>query len=280
MLLKFEYLKGGISTGSSTIECNKNYSTECFIKTLNSTNMITDICAKSFSRDKLEIINDFISMKNIISQINDTNYDKTIDVDFETGITTQKLFDAHEFFEEIGERVRSGELQEKNISEVLLLGSELNTLIHKMEGSISPNESHWWQAVFATPTIGKIPLNDEIISEHVLDYKSDHLYVGYGETGKNLHHTFLLHEPQITQRKMIQPQRYILSEVFMIFGDANLNFEKYVEWCEENEIASYGYDYMNPIYYGKWEIGRIVETTFGNNLSDFPEHDSVRAIVQ
>lgn len=268
-------MENGKNTGFIEVLCHDNLTSKTFIEAIKKTTGVSSFTGRSFSKNKIEIVNDFIELKNTIDLINKTDYEKKIDIKLDTELTEKKLFDIHEFFEDIGQRERTGEIIKEEHSDLFRLGSKMNTLIHKLEGNLFYETSQWFQAAFCEPNVARTELTEDILKEAVKDYKSDHIYVGYGETGKNLYHAQGFDEVDLVKRKMVQPQRVILSEFFISFGDAILDWEKYEKWCIENETFSYGYDYKNPIYFAKWEIGKIVNKSFVG-LKNFPDYDCVK----
>ena len=275
MKFKIIFIQNNKNTGFIEILCHDNLTSKTFIETIKETTGVTSYTGRSFSKNKLEVVNDFIDLKNTIDLINQTNYDKKIDIEFDRGLTEKKLFDAHEFFEDMGQRERTGEINSNDYPNLFKLGSKMNTLIHKLEGHLFHDTSQWFQAGFCEPNVARVELTEDLLKEAVKDYKSDHIYVGYGETGKNLYHAHAFNEVNLVKRKMVQPQRVILSEFFISFGDAILDWDKYEKWCVENDAVLNGYDYTNPIYFAKWEIGKIINKSF-YGLKNFPEYDSVK----
>ena len=78
---------------------------------------------------------------------------------------------------------------------------------------------------------------------------------------------------------MVQPQRSIHPSIFMNFQtDMPIDYDKYKIWCEENNAEELGYDYENPRWWGTWELGKIVKTSF-KRLSDFPYYDTLVAKI-
>tara|TARA_S200002703_G_C3795282_1_gene245548 strand:+ start:556 stop:1398 length:843 start_codon:yes stop_codon:yes gene_type:complete len=268
------FMKNNENTGFIEILCHNNLTSKTFIEAIKKTTGVSSFTGRSFSKNKIEVVNDFIELKNKIDLINQTDYDKKIEIDLDTGLTEKKLFDIHEFFEDIGQRARTGEIIEKEHPELFSLGSEMNTLIHKLEANLFYDTFQWFQAALCEPNVARTELTEDILKEAVKDYKSNHIYVGYGETGKNLFHAQIFNEVDLVKRKMVQPQRAILSEFFIAFGDGILGWDAYEKWCIENEVVSYGYDYKNPIYFAKWEIGKIVNKSFAS-LKDFPNYDFI-----
>ena len=252
-----------------------NLASKYFQENILQTKQETSTSNTSFDKTKLDIINNYVEFQDIVNKINSFDYSDKIELDFSTPMTLQKLFDAHEYFEVLGEKKRTGILPETpEIKAMWSLANRMNTLIHKMEGTPGLTGTQWYQALFDKPII-RTDLDDDLIKEAVMDYEENKIYIGYGETGKNLHHAFQQNEVELVQRKMVQPQRSILTEFFVAFGDMPLRWDRYEDWCIKNDVVSYGYDYTNPIYYGKWAIGEIVGKSF-KELEDFPVHTEVR----
>ena len=150
----------------------------------------------------------------------------------------------------------------------------MNGLIHKLESSL--NSEEWFQALFQKPNIVRVPLTESLIKEAVQDYRKDYMYVGYGETGKNMGHVYQINDIEVLQRKLVQPQRNILTEFFVSLDNSFFDYEAYIKWCEDNKAKEeYGYDYTNPIWYAKWEIGPIVEKSW-NSVENFPVYDTIK----
>ena len=275
--MKLEFYKNDIPMGYILFTPYDNLAFKYFKENVLKTSMTTKISGTSFERTKLDTINNYIEYKNIVERINQYDYSEKIEVDVSTEMTIQKLFDTHEYFEAMGEVKRQGLLPDtEEIKEMWNLACRMNTLIHKMEGSATLEGSQWFQALFDKPTVFRTDLDDDLLAEAVEDYEENKVYIGYGETGKNLHHAFQFNEIDLIHRKMVQPQRSILTELFVVLnGDMPLRWEKYEEWAIENNVESYGYDYKNPKYYGKWAIGEIEYKSF-DSLAKFPIYDEVR----
>lgn len=94
------------------------------------------------------------------------------------------------------------------------------------------------------------------------------LYMGYATPGKNLYHCYCDRDISVIQNKLVRQSQGISCEIHIeITGKESINKwdERYIqadfyEWCEENKVKEYGYDYKLPIYNpGKLEIGHMVE---------------------
>jgi len=273
--MKIIFYKNNEQTGFLEIDPHQSKTANTFLEALSQTTKTSTTYNHSFTRSKIEVINDFLRLKELVNLINNSSYDRKIDVDLNSDFSLQKLFDLHEHFEDLGERFRSDDptLSRDAYEEIINLGCEMNGLIHKLEGNLYG--SQWMQALFKKPNIVRIPLTEEIISEAVPDYKKDHMYVGYGETGKNMAHIFAMNEVDLLKRQMVQPQRYILSEFFISFNDSYLDPKEYKNWCEKHGASELGYDYNNPIWYGKWEVGRIISKSY-HAIEHFPEYDEIK----
>lgn len=272
--MKINFYRGKAVVGFVEINTFNTVTASTFIDALKKTDLKSSTHNHSINRNKIEIINDFLRLKEIVGLINSSSYDKKIEVDLKQEFSIQKLFDLHEHFEHLGERKRSNDptLVASSYEEIINLGCEMNGLIHKLEGSLYGG--HWVQALFKKPEIIRIPLTDEIIAEATKGYKKNTLYVGYGETGKNMAHIYAQNEVELLERKMVQPQRYILTEFFLSLSNKMLDYKDYKDWCLKNNAKDYGYDYENPIWYGTWPIGEIVGASF-QGLQNFPVYDSI-----
>lgn len=275
--MRLEFYKNDSMMGYILFSPYDNLAFKYFKENVLKTSMSSKIAGTSFERTKLETVNNYIEYKNIVERINQYDYSEKIEVDVSTEMTLQKLFDTHEYFEALGEVKRQGLLPDtEEIKEMWNLATRMNTLIHKMEGSASLEGSQWFQVLFDKPTVFRTDLDDDLLAEAVEDYEENKVYIGYGETGKNLHHAFQFNELDLIHRQMVQPQRSILTELFVVLnGDMPLRWEKYEEWAIENDVEAYGYDYKNPKYYGKWAIGEIEYKSF-DSLARFPTFDEVR----
>lgn len=261
-------------TGHMVIEPNNSETAQTFIQVMANTDKIGTSFLHGFNRSKVEIVNDFLRLCELVKLINESSYDRKILVDMTKDFSLQKLFDLHEHFEHLGHRKRSNDptLNLSSYEEIINLGCEMNGLIHKLESGLTGGL--YFQVLFAKPNIIRIPLNESVIGEAVTSYKNEYIYVGFGETGKNMKHIFEIKDVEVLHRKLVQPQRYILSEIFVSFYDECFDYDSYEKWCIENNADKYGYDYKNPIWYGKWEIGKIVDKTWGHT-NQFPLYDSV-----
>ncbi len=276
--MKIDFYRDKSKVGFIEINPFDTLTASTFIESLTKTNLHSTTHNHSINRNKIEIINDFLRLQEIVRLINASSYDRKIEVDLERDFSLQKLFDLHEHFEHLGERKRSNDptLVLSAYEEIINLGCEMNGLIHKLEGSLYGGQ--WVQALFKKPEIVRVPLTAELIADATQGYKKNVLYVGYGETGKNMAHIYAMNEVELLERKMVQPQRFILTEFFLPFDDMPLNYENYKSWCIKNKAAEFGYDYENPLWYGTWPVGDVVSKSF-DNLSQFPIYDNIRVVI-
>ena len=276
-MMRLDFYRENKPCGFIEFDTYDNLAFKYFKQNILMTSMISKIRNVSFELTKLETINNYIEYKSIVEKINQVDYIDKIETDVSVDMTIQKLCDTHEFFEILGEKKRTGALPDTDeIKEMWTLATRMNTLIHKMEGNASIEGTQWYQALFDQPTVIRTELDDNLLAEAVEDYEENKIYIGYGETGKNLHHAVQLNEIDLVKRQMVQPQRSILTEFFVALGgDMPLRWDRYEQWCIENNVESYGYDYKNPKYWGKWPIGEISRKSF-DNLAGFPPHDEVR----
>jgi hypothetical protein len=61
------------NTGFIEILCHDNLTSKTFIETIKKTTGVTSYTGRSFSKNKLEVVNDFIDLKNTLDLINQTN---------------------------------------------------------------------------------------------------------------------------------------------------------------------------------------------------------------
>jgi len=271
----FTLLKDNVTTGTFTVQANDTETANTFMSAMKQTNGTSTTVSHGFNRSKVDVINDFLRLTQIVTAINNSSYDRKIEVDLSSNFSLQKLFDLHEHFEDLGHRHRSGDttLSMSAYEEIINLGCEMNGLIHKLESGI--NSGYFFQALFQKPNIIRIPLTESVIKEAVNDYKQDYMYVGYGETGKNMAHVYQINDVDVLRRKLVQPQRYILTEFFVELENKSFDYGAYIQWCKDNKAQEeYGYDYTNPIWYAKWEIGKIVERSW-KRIDDFPEYNTI-----
>lgn len=282
MLIKF--CKEEIDTGWVLVELNDNETTSLFIDLIKAGDGISRHNNTSINRDKLDIVNTFLELKRYVSKINNSTYDIKIDIDIEQDITAKKLFDLHEHVEHIGqrERVNDPDLERcETLTEVIDDFAQLNKLIHRLEGGL--HAGNWLTASFGLPVsdpeLKVYPLKYRMLSEAIIGYKKNHLYLDYCETGKNMVHIYQQNDVETLQRKMVQPQRNIHPSIFMnLQTDIKIDFEEYKQWCEENNAEELGYDYENPRWWGTWELGKITKTSF-KRLDEFPRYDTLVAKI-
>ena len=268
-MLVFDYYLDDEHTGTIRVQPHDNATARAFISAMRQTSGETTDVNHSFFRDKSEIVNSFLRLKEVVRLMNATSYDRKIEVDIESGLSPVKLAKLHQFFEDIGERIRSGTVGDVDFVECWTYGQELNHLIHRLEGS--ETESSWMQATFSPFT--RIEMTDEILSEGKKDYQANRLYIGFAETGKNLWHGWIDNEIDLIKRGMVQPQRAVTSEFFFSLTDINMDWNSYEEWCIKNNSSVYGYDHTDIKYYGKWEVG-VMKHDYNKNT--FPEYNKIR----
>ena len=282
MIITFS--KEGKSTGWVMIELNDNVTTSAFIDLINQGHNVSTHNNTSINRDKLDIVNTFLELKRYADKINDSTYDIKIDVDITHDITFKKLFDLHEYVERLGERQRTNDpdLEKcETLSEVVDDFAQLNKLIHKLEGSLHGGD--WLTASFGSPVgdpdLKIAPLKYRMLQEATFGYKRDRLYLDYCETGKNMAHIYQQNDVETLQRKMVQPQRNIHPSIFLnLQSNMEESFEDYKKWCMDNNAEELGYDYENPRWWGTWELGKIVKTSF-KKLSFFPYYDTIKVKI-
>ena len=103
----FTLLKDKVVTGTFTVQPNDSETARTFIEAMSQTNKISTTYSHGFNRTKVEIVNDFFRLNQIVNEINQSSYDRKITVDMTKDFSLQKLFDLHEHFEDLGERKRS-----------------------------------------------------------------------------------------------------------------------------------------------------------------------------
>ena len=146
-MLTFDYYYDDQLTGTFEVIPNDTATSRAFIEAMRNTSGKTTDVNHSFFRDKSEIVNTFLRMKEVVRLMNATEYDRKIDVDLEYSLSQTKLQKLHQFFEDMGERIRTDDLTDIDFVECWTYGQELNHLIHKLEGDESG--SCWAQASFS-----------------------------------------------------------------------------------------------------------------------------------
>lgn len=268
------------ATGYIIIQLNNNLTTSAFIDLMEKVGNQSTHKNDSINRDKLDIINTFLKLKRYINKINDSTYDIKIDIDITHDLTYQNLFDLHECVEKLGERQRANDpnLEKcETLDEVINYFTEINKIIHKLEGSLHGPE--WLIATFGarvgTPEYKIAPLKYKMLQEATFGYKRNRLYLDYCETGKNMRHVYEQNDVETLRRKMVQPQRNIHPSIFLcLHQDMALDYENYKKWCIENNSEELGYDYEHPMWWGTWELGHILTSSF--NQSKFPDYDNIK----
>jgi hypothetical protein len=271
-------------TGWVAVELNENETTSVFVDLIKQGHGISTHNNTSINRDKLDIVNTFLELKKYADKINDSTYDIKIDIDITRDITLKKLFDLHECVEKLGERQRLNDPDLKKcetLPEVIDDFAQLNKLIHRLEGSLHGGD--WLTASFGAPVgdpdLKIAPLKYRMLKEATIGYKKDRLYLDYCETGKNMVHIYQQKDVETLQRKMVQPQRNIHPSIFLNFkSNMELDFEDYKKWCVDNNAEELGYDYENPRWWGTWELGTVIKTSF-KKLSLFPYYDTIKVKI-
>ena len=278
------FSKDDKSTGWIVVELNKNMTTSAFVDLITQGHGVSTHNNISVNRDKLDIVNTFLELKSYVDKINDSTYDIKIDIDISGDMTYKKLFDLHECVERLGERQRENDpdLEKcETLSKVIDDFAQLNKLIHKLEGSLYGGD--WLTASFGPPVgdpdLKIVPLKYKMLSEATIGYKKEHLYLDYCETGKNMVHIYQQNDVQTLQRKMVQPQRNIHPSIFLTLNsDMVVDFEGYKKWCEDNNAEELGYDYENPRWWGTWELGKVIKTSY-EKLAEFPYYDTIKVKI-
>jgi len=260
-------------TGTIKVKPNDTDTARAFMTAMDNSSKQTKEVNHSFFRSKSEVVTVFLRLKEVIRLMNETSYDRKINVDLESSLTQEKLSKLHEFFEDMGERIRSNTMGDVDYLECWEIGQELNHLIHRLEGST--DGANWMTATFLP--FQRISLTEKMYQEGTREFKKDYMYAGYAETGKNLYNAYYDKEDDLIKRKMVQPQRAICSEFFLPMEDMEFDYEDYANWCEQNDAKKYGYDYEHIKYHGKWQIGRVIESYLTIN---FPMYDEIRYRIE
>ena len=109
-MLTFDYYYDDQLTGTFEVIPNDTATSRAFIEAMRNTSGKTTDVNHSFFRDKSEIVNTFLRMKEVVRLMNATEYDRKIDVDLEYSLSQTKLQKLHQFFEDMGERIRTDDL--------------------------------------------------------------------------------------------------------------------------------------------------------------------------
>ena len=132
--------------------------------------------------------------------------------------------------------------------------SKFNDNIHNLENDRVGYDGSWLG--FRMEPFQKIPIRDEHMELFKPGYRKRKLYLGYSEIGKTLWHMYEANDVQAAERKQSNPKAHITNEIMLPYFNANWDWEKYCNWCEQH---AQGVDHIDPRQWGQIEIGTLVD---------------------
>lgn len=196
------------------------------------------------------------SINQLVDDINESGFikiDDSLKLDVESqDIQDEKLNQLHEIFED-----------SKNIGikEIDYKLEKLNQLVHLCESGL--DDSMGCYQVFRLDTLKhnyEIKGFYEDMQESDYELMEPHQFgtiqVDYGMVGKDLQACFNTNDIELVKSKKLAQQDKIRTWVSTVFDDEDVNNIKseYYQWCESNNVKSYGYDFTKP----KYNLGRVI----------------------
>ena len=220
-------------------------------------------------QDTLDKINYYTDKINAEGLITVEEVPRNID-----NLTQEYLNYLHDIFHRYTDE--TGKLGVENETRKFLL--IVNDLIHELEPMLRSNRAG---------NIVKLQFeNDNIYEQYfsadLYPYFTDSwgvlgdLRLGYATLGKTLHACYTDNDISVIKEKMVAPQTYIRSEVYLIFfphteeHDRTIEIEKYHKWCIDNDTYSYGYDPEDPQhkYSGRPLLGKLDMEVMAKQFAD------------
>ena len=110
------------------------------------------------------------------------------------------------------------------------------------------------------------------------------LFSDFYTVGKDLVHAYATKDIELVTNKEVKHQKYVSASVaFTLWqpyfqNPTKINHQQFLteyhDWCKENNVQDYGYDYVQPCFNpGRAKIGKLLNVNFSDlqsNLSKFP----------
>jgi hypothetical protein len=206
------------------------------------------------------------SINQLVDDINESGFiriDDTLKLDVESDdIQDEKLNQLHEIFEDA---------KNTGIKEIDYKLEKLNQLVHLCASGLDDRMSCY--QVFRLNALeetqdGKYQFKGfyEHMQESDYELMQPHQFgtiqVDYGMIGKDLQACFNTNDVELVKSKKLAQQDKIRTWISTVFDDEEDNRIKseYYQWCESNNVKSYGYDYTHPKYnFGRVILGDLVD---------------------
>lgn len=177
----------------------------------------------------------------------------------------------------------------------------LNKLVHEIEHNISnhfDNTVDTEHFIVCRHTCNESvnlykKLTDEDYNRFIFQNETGDLFLDFFTVGKDLGHAFMSNDVELIKNKEIKQQSLITASVqigvveenkFLKY-DSTIDIQQrkqYENWCQLNDVESYGYNYKEPMYnLGRCKLGTLVNETyqsFVNKLSNYPYITNVSII--
>ena len=188
-------------------------------------------------------------------------------------ITREELNRIHEEFHKYVETCEKNS-DNPDIRETEELCHKLNDLVHLTE--IAEKNRHLPnpdKRIIATATPHMhVDYNDTDYEHFTCTMCKGWIYVGYATPGKNLFHCFCDDDIPVVEKNLVRQSQGLSNELHIELdglNDIDSMYEsgvtkKYYEWCKENDVEKYGYEYTKPIY----KPGRIPLAKPIDNVDD------------
>ncbi len=180
----------------------------------------------------------------------------------------------HEFMEQ---------LEDKNLNNITTTAlKELNILIHQIEQNRSALDSPVFTQylIFLLRKTKDIAMSEEDHLAKTLELHYGDLMLGYCTIGKSLFHCYKDQDLELIKSKMVRDQEIIRTEVVCTFPQkdddrdkAAQETTKFYQWCEQNQVREYGYDYRLPIHRpGNVPLGRLIQDYDYDQVGEILRH--------
>jgi len=155
---------------------------------------------------------------------------------------------------------------------------ELNVLIHQIEQNIGALNSGVFTQylIFLLKETVTTPMDSADHMAKTLELRHGDLMLGYCTVGKSLFHCYKDNDLDLIKNRVVRDQVVISSEVICAFPQKDdeqefmrANCERFYEWCRDNRVEDYGYDYQLPIHRpGNIPLGRIEQDYSYQEISE------------
>jgi len=238
-----------------------------------------------------------IEMNDLIDEVKENNWFEVdenlkLDIDDKQNPQLDKLNELHFIFED--NLIEYNKTHEKDVVITPLFRAleSMNNLVHiceKWDGNENPTVFNVFRMI-EHAELQKLSMEDSDYNRMEV-YNFGHIEIDFGTIGKDLGTCYHTNDVELVKRQEIKQQEWIrpfLAQKFQmpkICKPLEIDWKNgpYYDWCEENKVQDYGYDYTEP----KYNLGRVILGDWIASdeydvagvqqiLSDFPTFEDIR----